>query len=277
MQKPETVDLSIIIPWSNRREIVTTLQENSVIFGAHDLEVIIVNCGGDSAQLHQATTGIQLTRLRCIELQDAEFNKALALNIGVYAARAPRLFFLDTDVILKEDFFAAVLPMLDTRCFVTVERVFESLGVSVDKQSQLEEVVQWIQLVATNNREAKVETNRARFKDGSRSAPGLVLLGRQHFIEIDGMNSDLRGWGWEDMDLLVRLQLALGLRQCYMGSAVHLTHGDEVRYFGPGGRSASEQLNLSICMENYRLGHFSGTYADDVKTWKDRITLHGLD
>jgi len=38
MQKPETVDLSIIIWWTQTGEIETTLQENSVILAPHDLK-----------------------------------------------------------------------------------------------------------------------------------------------------------------------------------------------------------------------------------------------
>jgi glycosyltransferase involved in cell wall biosynthesis len=268
------LELSVIIPWRDRPEIATTLRENSAAFSARDLEVVVVNCGGDAAQLRAAAGGARLDRLRFIELEGAGFNKSLALNLGVYAARAPRLFFLDADVTLKGNFLAEALGLLDSECFVTGERVFESAAAAGDEESQLEEVAQLVRLVAAGGREACVETNRARLRDGSRSAPGLVMLSRQHFVEVDGMNSDLHGWGWEDLDLLVRLQLALGLRQRQAGAAVHLTHGDEVRYFGGRTRAESEQTNFSACLENYRLGHFYGTYADDVATWKERVASY---
>jgi hypothetical protein len=264
-------ELSIIIPWRDRPEIATTLRENSAVFSAHNLEVVVVNCGGDAAQLRAAIEGACFGRLRFVELKGADFNKSLALNLGVCVARAPHLFFLDTDVTLKGDFLAEALGLLDSECFVTVERAFESAATAADEESQLEEVAQLIRLVAAGGREAWVETNRTRLRDGSRSAPGLVMLSREHFVAVDGMNSDLHGWGWEDLDLLVRLQLALGLHRRQAGSVVHLTHGDELRYFGGRGRAGSEQINFSTCLENYRLGHLYGTYADDVRTWRERL------
>ena len=107
---------------------------------------------------------------------------------------------------------------------MTAERVFESRVQYEDAASELEELVYSIKLSVRGGREASVETNRVRFSDGSRSAPGIVMLAREHFLEVAGMNSDLQGWGWEDLDLLVSLQLALSLRQQQAGAVVHLTH-----------------------------------------------------
>lgn len=262
--------LSVIIPWRNRPEIETTLAANSRIFAAHELEVIIVNCAGDARQLSTALSHINIPNLRSIELQPEQFNKSLALNLGVYAARAPHLFLLDTDVILRDDFILAALDMTETNAFVTIERAFESTPHSSPEDSEIMEVVQSLRVVATGQREASVETNRLRLTDGSKSAPGLVFVGRRQFIAVGGMNSDLQGWGWEDIDLLLRLQLSLGLAHRQIGSVTHLTHGDEVRYFGERGYQ-SEQFNMAICMENYKAGHFWGTYLDDVATWSARL------
>jgi glycosyltransferase involved in cell wall biosynthesis len=265
--------LSVIIPWRNRPEIETTLSANTRIFAAHELEVIVVNCAGDAQQLSTALSHINIPNLGSIELQPDKFNKSLALNLGVYAARAPYLFLLDTDVIFRDDSIPAALNLLETDAFVTIERAFESAPHSSPEDSEIMEVVQSLRIVATGQREASVETNRLRITDGSKSAPGLIFLARRHFIEIGGMNSDLQGWGWEDIDLLLRLQLGLGLAHRQVGSVTHLTHGDEVRYFGEFGHQ-SEQFNMAMCMENYKVGHFWGTYHDDVATWSAQLKTH---
>jgi hypothetical protein len=210
--------------------------------------------------------------LRCVELDRPRFNKSLALNLGVFAAAAPRLFFLDADVVLKEDFLGPAGALADEGCFVTVDRVFESARAGGGREGRLTELAHSVTLSGPDGLRAQVETNRVRFDDGSRSAPGLVMLEREDFLRVGGMNSDLEGWGWEDLDLLVRLQFVLRLRHGRAGSAVHLTHGDDLRSFGAEGRAANEQLNFAMCLENYRLGHFYGTYGDDVATWEGRLT-----
>jgi glycosyltransferase involved in cell wall biosynthesis len=263
--------LSVIIPWYNRPEIRVTLEENRRELSLPDIEVVVVNCGGDAGQLGAALTGHDLGGLRCVEITGDAFNKSLALNLGVFAARAERLFFLDTDVVLREGFIASALASLDETCFVNVDRVYESQPAASDGADGLEEFAHVVRFVARGGRSAQVETNRVRFADGSRSGPGLVVLARRHFLQVDGMNSDLEGWGWEDLDLLLRLQFVLGLEARRAGAVTHLTHGDASRSFGGQSQAAREQMNFASCVKNYRAGYFYGTYADDVRTWGARL------
>jgi len=89
-------------------------------------------------------------------------------------------------------------------------------------------------------------------------------------LEIGGFNSELQTWGWEDDDVLVRLQYVLNLRRVQKGEALHLTHGDDRRALG-GTRSQSDQLNFIRCCRNYNKGLFLGTYHADVAWVTDRV------
>lgn len=271
--KPE---LSVIIPWSNRPVLQETLPRNRRVFDRHNLEIIIVNCGGDEVQLRELLREHDPARFNCLKIETSVFNKPLALNIGVSASRSPHLFFLDADVILREDFLPSAFEAFNAGHFVTVDRVVESHPRPFGDDNQLYEMAYSISFVAKNGRKAHIETNRVRFTDGSRSAPGLVLIAREHFLAVDGMNSDLEGWGWEDNDLLLRLQFALNLTVHRTGSALHLTHGDEERNWAGIKRGASEKLNFAACLKNYRAGHYFGTYRNDVAMWKDRCRLERL-
>ena len=82
MMKSKAPELSVIIPWSNRPEIKTTLDANGPLFGTRDVEVIVVNCGGDNSQLLELLRGPAVASLRCVELTATTFNKSLALNLG---------------------------------------------------------------------------------------------------------------------------------------------------------------------------------------------------
>ena len=264
--------LSVISPWYNRPEIKVSLRENRRALDRPEIEVVVVNCGGDGLQLGEAFAGLGLGNLRCVEIECEGFNKSLALNLGVLAARAERLFFLDTDIVLGEEFIPSALAALAENCFVTVDRVHESQPRGDgDEENYLEEFAHVVQFVAKGGRRAQVETNRVRFDDRSRSGPGLVVLARRHFLEADGMNSDLEGWGWEDLDLLLRLQFLLGLEHRRAGAVTHLTHDDASRSFGGQSQAAREQMNFASCFKNYRAGYFYGTYSDDVRTWGERL------
>ena len=108
---------------------------------------------------------------------------------------------------------------------------------------------------------------------GGSSSMNAMLYVRGHRADYDGWRDEAgcAGWGWEDLDLVARLQIELGLRRSPTGSVVHLSHGDEVRALGGADRAASERANFSFCLANYNLGHFLGTYTDDVAVWEERL------
>ena len=265
--------LSVIIPWRNRPEIAVSLERNAAQFAAHDLEVILADCGGTPGGLEEILGGRHLPALRRIEWPAPAFNKALALNLGAHAARSPRLLFLDADVLLSRGFLERGLRRLDRGgCFVTIGRVAETRPATPPPGApHLREIAWSIELARKGGRRVRIETNRLRYHDGSRSGPGLILLTKAHFLAVDGMNADLEGWGWEDLDLVARLQMELGLHRHQSGSVVHLSHGDEVRDLRGAERSASERANFSLCLANYNLGHFLGTYTDDIETWGGKV------
>jgi glycosyltransferase involved in cell wall biosynthesis len=266
-------ELSIILPWRNRPEIAVALERNAARFAAHDAELIVADCGGTPGGLSEILDRRPVPPLRWIAWPAPTFDKALALNLGAHAARSPRLLFLDADVILDREFLPRALRHLDRGgCFVTVDRVVETRPPDPPLSlPQIREIAWSIELIGRGGRRARIETNRLRSRDGSRSGPGLILLSKEDFLAVDGMNSDLEGWGWEDLDLVARLQMERGLHRRRLGSAVHLSHGDEVRDLRGLERAASEQANFSLCLANYNLGHFLGTYRDDAATWGRRL------
>lgn len=266
--KPE---LSVIITWCDRPELAHTLAENRLLLDRYDAEVIVVNCAGSQANLRQVLSGARPRRLRSVDLQTTVFNKSLALNMGASIAQADRLFLLDADIILTEDFLSIAFDIIAGQRFFTVEHVFESAPEPAPPDDQLEEMANQISFVAKDGRKATVAVRR-NLCNSSRSAPGLVMLARKHFLEVGGMNADLNGYGWEDRDLLLRLQFALGLEERSAGQVIHLSHKDEVQHPAWRDRQKSEHLNFVACFKNYRAGYYAGTYYDDVATWKNKMS-----
>jgi Glycosyltransferase like family 2 len=264
-------DLSVIITWCNRAELERTLAENGPLFDRYNAEVIVVNCAGSQANLRKILSRAQPGRLSCVNVQTTVFDKCLAINLGVSVAQSERLFLLDADILLTEDFLPTAFDIVGERHFFTVERVLES-DPQPSPDNQLEEMKTHISFVSRDGRKA-MATVRRGLGDDSRNAPGLVMLARKHFLAVGGMNADLRGYGWEDRDLLLRLQFALGLEERSAGSMIHISHKDEDQHVAWQDRQKSEQWNFAAVLKNYRAGHYAGTYHDDLVIWKDKVSV----
>src|SRR5438093_1509564 len=81
--------ISILIPWSNREELETTLSSNRPWLPKELVEVIVLNCGGNSVHLHDLIARTNVAGIRQIDISATQFNKSLAINIGMYVSRFP--------------------------------------------------------------------------------------------------------------------------------------------------------------------------------------------
>jgi glycosyltransferase involved in cell wall biosynthesis len=264
------VRLAIVIPWSDRPELATTLSRNAPSFAEVEAEVVVVNCGGDRAALDRMLRTAPSKVVR-VHVPARRFNKPLALNAGVLCSRAPRLLFLDSDIVFAPGSLGRAASRVDERTFVTLDRIRESQPPAAMELPELREVSHWVHLVCGGKR-IRLETNRVRPAEGSRSAPGIVFLERRHLLGVGGMNAELEGWGWEDLDLLARLQLGLGLRHLRSGTGIHLTHDRGSTAGGQGARS-TEQGNFARCLVNYGLGNLQGTYRENARALRGRLRL----
>lgn len=257
--------ISIIIPWCDRSELEESLLRNKLIWGQSEIEVLIVNSGGNRTVLSDILNRVPSQNISAIHLSGPTFNKSLALNIGAEAAQSTKLFFLDADIVLKENFLPDLHSLLEEGYFVTVDRVFESKASKEDFESEILHLAYFIEIQNKAERLVRVETNRINFHTNSRSAPGLIALNKHDFVEVGGMNSALENWGWEDLDLIIRLQMKLNLLWQKKGSVLHLSHSDQFRKLAGMSKQESEQHNFLHCLANYHLGHFDGSFQEDCQ------------
>lgn len=267
---------SVIIPWKDRPEIKHTLRANAELFARHEAEVIIANCGGNPAELaalieaHQRSCSGSATRQ--VACAAPAFNRSLANNLGASVSVGSWLLFLDADYVLRSDIFAEARPFLEARrSFVNIRRVLESEPRPNPKLSFLKEEVNSRELICLDGRRAVLHAVSGG--DGSAWGPGQLLINRDHFIAVGGYNSALTGWGFEDTDVLFRLQFELRLSPVIAGEAMHLSHGDRTRALKNGSRFDDSRANLEICLENYKTGHHLGSYWDDLRTWGDHLQV----
>ena len=257
--------LSVVIAWANRPELAKSLKANRAQFNTHHVELIVVNCGGDSALIRNILAEHAPDRAILVDLPQVAFNKSFALNHGAAVAKGSLLFQLDADVVLQADFLEQALAAYEPDQFITVDRVLESRRGAVKAPAYLRTLTHSVTFEGNDGRKVTLDTNRIDLADGSRSAPGLILLGREQFLAVDGMNAGLEGWGWEDLDLLVRLQFELGLRHQRVGTVTHMSHGDNIRDTRGTSRARTEANNFNQCLAAYSLGYFLGSYEEDLE------------
>jgi glycosyltransferase involved in cell wall biosynthesis len=261
------IERTVVIPWCNRRELARTLRENACAFRRGSAEIIVVNCGGDGHLLKTVIDRAAPGRITIAHVRRRCFNKGLALNIGVWLARGRVVSCLDSDVIVRPMSFAKAATVAANGRVVTVREIRESDQAPAARRSWLTRVSHVMRLEVEGGRRCDVETSCVNLHRGTRSAPGLITLRREDFVAVGGMNSSLTGWGWEDMDLLVRLRLGLGKQAHKIGTAVHLTHGWRVR------SAYNEPRNRVAAFDNYRAGRWRGSYNADVRAWQARVIV----
>ncbi|WP_430409963.1 galactosyltransferase-related protein [Kordia sp.] len=258
------MNVSIIIPWSNRPDLAQSLEKNHDTFNFDHIEIIIVNFGGNIAEINTIVTASALKNIKIIHIESEVFNKSKAINIGAYHAKNETLFILDCDIVLNDAINTITADLKDENSFLTLQKTTESNRSSKKIiEGEIKEIAYYIGFKNQKGKEVIVETNRMFLGENARSCPGLVILSKSNFIKIGGMNSDLVGWGWEDIDFVYRLEYH-EIKRIKKGNCIHLSHSDNKRYLIQEDKATNEDLNFKKALANYLIGHFLGTYEEDT-------------
>lgn len=261
-------EISFVIAWCDRPELEVCLRRNRELFIDTQARVLIVNGGGDLLFLRGLIAAVGVPGIRIVDIEGARFNKCCCLNLGVSCSETERVFLLDADIILNRELVDMASLALSTASFVTVQKGIESRPdahpQTLHSTPGLSERRQTTELLFRGGQKASVE-----FWQGSqgRSMPGVMMLRRSDYIAVEGCNSILSGWGFEDYDLQIRLQVQLGTGGASVGVATHITHD----FNDAASRTKNEARNIQLCVQNYNRGDFLGTYSEDVARWKPKL------
>jgi GT2 family glycosyltransferase len=259
--------VSILIPWRDRRELILALP--SLIRQAQDIggTVTVVNYGG-SCSLLEAQTAEFASQIKIVQSGPKRFfNKAAAHNIGAGSTQSPYLFFCDCDIMLQESVLSDLVKIVERNpsSFATIAGVKET-ETNSRKAKHITCFGYELRLRAADGREAKIVDQEEDSEDGARHAPGLLLLKREHFLQVKGYNSRLDGWGWEDQDMICRLILGGGLQRHNSGRALHISHDDKARVdaYPYADRWESRDRMFRRALARYDEADFDGTYDLDM-------------
>jgi glycosyltransferase involved in cell wall biosynthesis len=262
------MDLSIVIPWLDRFELSKTLPLNLTYLDEQEVrfELIIVNVNGNLEKLKEIVKKSNHSAVKMATISLESFSKSQALNHGIQLAEGKYFMCLDTDVMIKNLDLQSVFSQINKGCFVTIKTV-EETNKSPNPVEKLPfdvggitAISYKIDLEREGQESISVVLNRQNLKKGDRSGPGIIIVSMADLKEAGGYNGELIGWGWEDIDLIVRLEV-LGKKRRQQGTVMHITHGEDMRNLtnGVGSKSENEVLNMQKCLINYQLGLFKGT------------------
>lgn len=261
--------LSVVIPWYNRYELQTVIP--SIIESVNEIggDITIVNLGGDVRLLENQILEYK-EHVKVIQTaKQKTFNKPIAQNIGAFHAKNPYLFFCDCDIIFPPGTLISLFDRIreGNNLFGTIASVKET-EVNARKANCLVMFGYELHLKISDGTEVKIIDNEEDVNKGTRQAPGLLMVKKTDFEKIDGYNSQLDGWGWEDQDIICRLTLGGKLSRLCLGDVHHLSHSDEVRmqgYHNYQTRWESRDKMFRRALDNYDKGCFMGSYSHDIK------------
>jgi glycosyltransferase involved in cell wall biosynthesis len=264
----ELPTVTAVIPWSNRPELEKTLAHNAAIFRQYGVHVLIVNCGGDPSYLRKLLSPLTLP-LSVVALPDKTFNRSYALNVGAHYATAKYLFMLDADVLLQPETLPKCITSLGDAHFITIMRMRESSALASrvsPSRGHLQEVLKThlLEFVWSDGSTTSVESTRIYLSDQSRGGQGQLLVTKSAFLCVDGYNSGLTGWGFEDLDIIIRLQRFLHLKHLRIDEVIHLSHSNDIR--DGGNPQHSNARNFNVAINNYNEDAFMGTFLRDVES-----------
>jgi glycosyltransferase involved in cell wall biosynthesis len=253
--------ISIIIPWRDRKTIATTSALNDRFF--QNNEIVVVNYGGNKEDIYSFFFDGGAGDVKMIHIEDEdEFNKSMALNIGLWQATQDFVLILDEDIRLCSFDWDKALDLIKNGHVVTLGYVVDELGNFPKWGGGLSVLRHHVELEFGDGSSVSVETSALNNNNFSRSCPGILMGKREWFLKVSGYNSDLRGWGWEDIDILVRLGKQ-GFARKELGWGWHLWD-DDIPVLS-SDKMASESINRTIALTNYSKGNFKGTYERDVE------------
>jgi predicted glycosyltransferase involved in capsule biosynthesis len=248
-------DLAIVITCDRNRSLAPALTSLLPVSSLKIAEIIVVLYDLDERALGNASTIVN----HCLNIKGQLFNKSLGINLGVQHSNAHSIFLLDADTSVSLATLQAGLNAVNKgKSYATIRKVHSLQFPPTTSQQQ-----RVCSLAFPDSSKHNITIFR-QYDDGSRSGPGLTFVSRADFLAVGGMNSELCGWGWEDIDLLVRLQKKLGLKRRYVGSAVHYASDRPYSRSEMRTKYETERQNMYKAFLRYQRLDFNGTYETDI-------------
>jgi GT2 family glycosyltransferase/tetratricopeptide (TPR) repeat protein len=221
--------VSVVLPCYNRAAYLTHWLAACASWqpSRESLEVIVVDDGGaDHAEAVVERWGERGLDVRYLRLRGAggPRNNARARNAGIRAARHPLVLNSDPDVVFVTDVVRGLVAEWRPGTFCSLTGYYPLPRAAT---RDLWRAAEQRPLTADDYRAHAVGChNLVQRPDGVYGLHGAFLCDRDTLTRLRGYDERFRLWGWEDRDLLTRLQRGLGFTRRFVTGAavVHQWH-----------------------------------------------------
>ncbi len=160
--------------------------------------------------------------IRHVWQEDRGFRRACIINKAIATSQAEHIILTDGDCIPSPDFVADHKDMASPDKFTVGVRVYIKQDISQRLRNQTLDItalfnVSWMLWQSIKKKISKLEQAIkyptcllplvAKFKPRMNRFGSNLAMSRQSLCEVNGLDEDYEGWGFEDVDLLWRLSV----------------------------------------------------------------------
>jgi hypothetical protein len=272
--------LAILVPaWGRREAFSAALAESFGVLVASCTELVL--CLDPESYDEMGSLIRALARrsrpaatVKTIVLDERPRSKGAALNAAFGETSAAMVMCMDCDIVPTLETIRE-LQVTATAGFVAhLGQVIRRGPAKSSVRSRVEAIKTTVEVVRDDGRTASVVRSAIFPNENARGAPGVVCLPRDVFLAAGGFNGNLGGYGWEDVDFILRAALIGDTRVAAVGRAEEISpllSRDDLE-----GRLLSESRNYERCVADYCLGKLVGTLMQDEKiTYISRVLWSG--
>lgn len=231
------IEFSIIIPVYNSKEFVTkTLQQLDMLTGSVSYEVILCDDGSDDGlresisvlkeEISYPFKYIYIDRLRKRIMGDYDYRAGLARNIGVGHSLGKYLVFLDSDMLVPENFLETIESEMNVADLVMCQR----MHVSVEKSKELPLYgdVQEGDLISVDNGYwlsfyKKGKSWNLMCEKWKYVCTHSLCIKKSLFEKVGGIANNYNIYGYEDVQLGYEVSLVGGVFKLSDNKVYHLS------------------------------------------------------
>jgi hypothetical protein len=280
----KTPDLSVIVLWDSSDTIAQMLEANKRWFSAYNLEILVVNGGGDCQHLRHVLVNANLTWTGVINLP-APCNHALGVNIGMQFSRSQNLLVLGPNHVLQSDLIGKAIQLLNENVYVIAKRIvapgLEGYWPRIKEQAGPDTFIKAVvsrkvlKAAFSDGIEVEVESMASNLVENSRSGMSIIAIRKRDLGRIGGYHSNIQWGEWASADVQLRLKKVSRLQCMHEGEVLRLM-GTKTSATGNTQSSKDEVMDLNLMCERYGRGDLWGTYSRDVALWRNKAKLEWI-
>jgi hypothetical protein len=196
-------------------------------------EIIIADDGSkeDTRRLLESYQENNVVPIKHIWQEDQGFRKSHILNKAIVSSNSDYIIQIDGDCIIHKDFVKDHVSKVEKGVFLYGSRVNIKKGsLSAIFENKIHQFSFLSRKIGKRTRNLRIPILRDRYKPSplfSTKVRGCnISFWRKDFIEVNGYNEDIEGWGREDSELILRIlnNGVQGKRLRYGGILYHIYH-----------------------------------------------------